>query len=96
MNPDAVTLVTGAAALALAMTGLACVLAFIRLVRGPSLPDRVVALDLIGTLTVGTIAAYEVLMGQSALLGAAIVVALVAFLGTVAFARYVERRAHDG
>jgi multicomponent Na+:H+ antiporter subunit F len=96
MNLYAVPLVTGAAALALAMTGLACFLAFIRLVRGPSLPDRVVALDLIGTLTVGTIAAYEVFMGQSALLGAATVLALVAFLGTVAFARYVERRAHDG
>jgi multicomponent Na+:H+ antiporter subunit F len=96
MNPHPVTLVTGAAALALAMTGLAFFLAFIRLVRGPSLPDRVVALDLIGTLTVGTIAAYEVFMSQSTLLDAAVVVALVAFLGTVAFARYVERRAHDG
>jgi multicomponent Na+:H+ antiporter subunit F len=95
MNPYPVTPVTGAAALAMAMTGLAIFLAFIRLVRGPSLPDRVVALDLIGTLTVGTIAAYEVLMSQSTLLDAAIVVALVAFLGTVAFARYVERRARD-
>ena len=96
MSPYPVTLVTGAAALALTMTGLAFFLVFIRLVRGPSLPDRVVALDLIGMLTVGTIASYEVFMGQSALLDAAIVVALVAFLGTVAFARYVERRARDG
>lgn len=95
MNPYPYTLVTGAAALAMAMTGLAFFLAFIRLVRGPSLPDRVVALDFIGTLTVGTIAAYEVLMNQSTLLDAALVVALVAFLGTVAFARYVERRARD-
>jgi len=96
MNLFGVSLVTGAAALALGMTGLAFFLAFIRLVRGPSLPDRVVALDLMGTLTVGTIAAYEVFMGQSSLLDAGLVVALVAFLGTVAFARYVERRAHDG
>ncbi len=91
----AVTLLEGSVTLALAMSGLAMFLAFFRLIRGPSLPDRVVALDLIGVVAVGVIAAYDILTEQPILLDAATVVALVAFLGTVAFARYVERRKQD-
>ncbi len=71
-------------------------LAFMRLVRGPTLPDRVVALELITTLTVGIIVVYTISSNQPVFLDAAIVVALVSFLGTVAFAQYVERRARDG
>jgi multicomponent Na+:H+ antiporter subunit F len=89
------TLQSYAVGMALALTGLAMLLGFVRLVRGPSLPDRVVALDLIGTLAVGLIAAYDIATDQPVLLDAATVLALVAFLGTVAFARYVERRKHD-
>ncbi|MGH2585973.1 MAG: monovalent cation/H+ antiporter complex subunit F [Dehalococcoidia bacterium] len=74
-----------------AMLTLALFLAFIRLARGPSLPDRVVALDLITVITVGFIAAYAIDVDQRVFLDAAIVVALIAFLGTVAFAQYVER-----
>jgi multicomponent Na+:H+ antiporter subunit F len=90
-----VSLLQGAVALALAMTGVSMFLALYRLVRGPSLPDRVVALDLIGVLAVGGIAAYDILTEQPVLLDAATLVALVAFLGTVAFASYVERRKQD-
>jgi multicomponent Na+:H+ antiporter subunit F len=79
-----------------AMLTVALFFAFIRLARGPSLPDRVVALDLITVITVGFIAAYAIDVGQRVFLDAAIVVALIAFLGTVAFARYVERgERHD-
>lgn len=67
-------------------------LAFIRLVRGPTLPDRVVALDLMGTLGIGIIAGYAVGTGQAVLLDVAVVLALILFLGTVAFAYYLERR----
>lgn len=80
---------------AFTMLSLALVLSFVRLVRGPSLPDRVVALDLIAVLTVGFIALYAIDTGQRVLLDAAIVVALITFLGTIAFAKYVERRHHD-
>jgi multicomponent Na+:H+ antiporter subunit F len=73
------------------MLSVGALLAFIRLVRGPSLPDRVVALDLIATLVMGIIATYSVAAGQPVFLDVAIVVALIAFLGTVAFARYLEK-----
>lgn len=76
---------------ALAMLGAAAILTFMRLVRGPSLPDRVVAIDLIGTICVGMIVVIAALTGEAALLDVAIVIALTSFVGTVAYARYVER-----
>jgi multicomponent Na+:H+ antiporter subunit F len=79
-----------AAELALAILGLAALLGLFRLARGPSRADRVVALELLGTIAIGMIAAAAVVAGTSALLDVALIVALVAFLGTVAFARYIE------
>jgi multicomponent Na+:H+ antiporter subunit F len=90
-----VPLLEGAVMLGMGMAGVAMFLALARLVIGPSLPDRVVALDLIVVIAVGIIAAYDILTEQPILLDAATVVALVAFLGTVAFAHYVERRRED-
>lgn len=73
--------------------GAAMLLSMVRLMRGPSLADRVVALDLIAALAVGLIAVYSILTNQPMLLRAGIVVALVVFVGTVAFAMYLEKRA---
>lgn len=70
----------------------AIIMAFIRLMRGPSLPDRVVALDLITTLGIGVIGVYAIAIDQPVLLDVAVVLALTAFLGAVAFAYYMERR----
>lgn len=81
--------------LAALMLTTAFLLAFVRLVRGPSVPDRVVALDLIAILIVAIVATYDIATEQPVLFDAAIVLALVAFLGTVAFARYVERSGRD-
>jgi len=66
-------------------------LSFIRVMRGPTLPDRVAALELINVLTVAFIAVYTVWSRETAFIDAAVALALVAFLGTVAFARYVEK-----
>jgi len=73
------------------MLSLAMFCAFFRLMRGPSLPDRVVALDLMATLVIGIVSVYSVVTGQSAYLDVAIILALIAFLGTVAFAYYIQR-----
>ena len=70
-------------------------LAFIRLVRGPTLPDRVIALDLFAVLSTAFLTVYAIDTGQQVFLDVAIVLALIAFLGTVAFALYIERRARD-
>lgn len=76
----------------LALLAVAMLLAFVRLVRGPSLPDRVVALDLITAVGVAMCAVYAVAHRQTVFLDVAIVLALISFVGTVAFARYLEAR----
>ena len=79
------------AAAVLAVLSLAAVLAFVRVVRGPTLPDRVVGIDLIATVAVGVLGVCAIAFEQPALLQPALVLGLVTFLGTVAFARYVQR-----
>lgn len=71
---------------------LALLLTFWRLLKGPDLSNRVVALDLMSILSVGVICAYAVWTDQPLLLDIAITLALVAFVVTLAFARYLERR----
>ena len=75
-----------------AMLCAALLLAFVRMARGPSVADRVVALDLIAILSVGMIILYDVATALPVFLDAAIVLAMVGFVGTIAFARYLERR----
>jgi multicomponent Na+:H+ antiporter subunit F len=67
----------------------------LRLLRGPSLTDRVVALDLITTIGVAMSALYATIHDAPVFLDVAILVALISFVGTIAFARYVERRRVD-
>lgn len=69
---------------------------FIRLVRGPSLPDRVMALDLIAYHSIGFIALVTIIGERGAYLDVAVALALIAFLATLAFARYVERMGTEG
>jgi multicomponent Na+:H+ antiporter subunit F len=75
----------------LAILGLSIFLATFRLLRGPTLPDRVVALDLIATLAVGVIGIYAIREEEPIFLLVGIVMALVVFVGTVAFAYYLEQ-----
>jgi multicomponent Na+:H+ antiporter subunit F len=86
------SILEGVVSLVMAMLGVALLLAFARLVRGPALPDRVVALELISTLAAGLIATHSILVDEPVLLHAAMVVALLGFLGTLAFAYYVQRK----
>jgi len=78
--------------LTLTVLTVAMVLVFARLVRGPSLADRVVALDVLTAVAIGFIATYVVASGATALLDAALVLALVAFVATAAFAGFVEHQ----
>lgn len=66
-------------------------LSIYRIVRGPEKADRIVALDLFSILVTAVIVLYAIYSGESTFMDVAIAYALVAFLGTVAFARYLER-----
>jgi len=80
-----------AANLAAMMIFLSIILATVRLIRGPSLSDRVVALDLISILLVAFLVVFAFASSVQAYLDAALALALVGFLGTVAFARLINQ-----
>lgn len=82
-----------ATTLALGLLGLALLLGILRLVRGPTLPDRILALDLIATLSIGFIATVAVRTGFSLYLDIAISLGLLGFLSTVALSRYLLKQA---
>ena len=79
-----------AAAMFVLGAGAACFL--VRAVVGPSLADRVVAIDALVVTIVGIILVQSIRTDSSWFLGVAVVVALVGFLGTTAGARFIERR----
>lgn len=68
---------------------------FIRLIKGPRVVDRVIALDLIITIGIGIITVFTIRSHQKVLLDVAIMLALIAFLGTVAFSYYIEKKEDD-
>ena len=76
---------------ALTMLAVAAALTFIRLAKGPTLPDRVIAIDLIGVLLVCVLVVMAGVTAEQAFLDVAIVVALISFVGTVAYAQFIER-----
>ncbi|TDH19959.1 cation:proton antiporter [Segetibacter sp. 3557_3] len=71
---------------------LATLLVFIRFLKGPSIIDRVISFDLMVIIGIGAIVAYSILTDQPTFLDIAMVVALIGFLSTVAFAYYLEKR----
>lgn len=80
---------------ALALLVVALFLVLIRLVRGPTLGDRILCLDLLTTLGMGTIATFAIRTGFALYIDIAIALCLLGFLSTVAFARYLLTRARD-
>jgi multicomponent Na+:H+ antiporter subunit F len=82
---------TQALYLAMFLLAISTGLCIVRLWRGPSLPDRVVALDQVGIHVVALSAIYSIQMGQLVFLDVAVVTALLAFIAVVAFARYLEQ-----
>lgn len=72
--------------------GLAALLAVARAIKGPAIVDRIVAVDLILLLLAAGVGAEAARSGSEVYSAIAIVVALVAFVGTVLVARFVEWR----
>ncbi|MGN1007384.1 MAG: monovalent cation/H+ antiporter complex subunit F [Butyricicoccus sp.] len=69
----------------------------IRAVRGPSVPDRIVAVNMIGTMTIGTIAILSDTLGESYLLDVCLIYAMISFLAIVVLTKvytgvYRERK----
>ena len=79
----------GLAALAMILVGMG--LALWRLARGPTAADRVIALDLLSMLVVAFLVTVSLYARETSYLDVAIAYACIAFLGTVALARYISR-----
>jgi multicomponent Na+:H+ antiporter subunit F len=75
--------------------GVAIALAAVRVFIGPTLADRVVAIDYLALTGVSMMAAAAVVFDETAFLDVALLLALVAFISTAAFARYLGRRADE-
>ena len=86
---ETLVLLDAVAYVCLTVLAVAFAVACVRLVRGPTLPDRVVALELITTIFVGVVAVWAIVSRQTVYLDVGIVLALVGFLSAVAFARYM-------
>jgi multisubunit Na+/H+ antiporter MnhF subunit len=77
--------------LAGAILSLGLILSFVRLVLGPSLADRVVAVDALATMAIGALVLVSIAAGSPVLLDIALAIALIVFLGTIAMAMTIER-----
>lgn len=71
---------------------LSVILIFYRFIKGPTILDRIVALDLLITTGIGFIGAYSILTARSNFLDVAMILALIAFLSTVAFSYYIQKK----
>ena len=74
---------------------LCCALCLYRIGRGPTVPDRMVGIDILGIVVVGFAALLAEQTGREYLVSVALVWALVSFIGTLALAKHLEGRAYD-
>jgi multicomponent Na+:H+ antiporter subunit F len=77
---------------ALALLALSLLVTVVRVLRGPTLPDRVLALDMLGAIAIGFVSVMGIRTGFPFHVDIAISLGLVGFLATVAFARFILRR----
>ena len=72
-----------------------CAMCLYRIGRGPTAPDRMVGIDILGTVVVGFCAILSVVTGKEYLMNVAIVWALLSFIGTIALAKHLEGKGFD-
>lgn len=70
---------------------LSLIIIFIRFLKGPDTVDRIITLDLMVTIGVGIMAIFSTMANNMNFLDDAMILALIAFLGTIAFAYYLEK-----
>ena len=90
MTPQA--LVTYAVIGSMHVVGLAMLLALYRLARGPSVPDRILALDTLYVAAIAQLMLFGMHLDTAVYFEAALVIAMLGFVGTVVLSKYVLRR----
>lgn len=79
--------------LAIGLLSLGVVLSFVRLLIGPSIPDRVIAFDVMAAFVIGLLALFAIQTGHALFIDVGLSIAIIVFLATVALARYLEKGA---
>lgn len=92
---DAQTILSTAVTIALFLMVAALFLTAFRVIAGPTLPDRIVALDMLVAIAIGFLAVIAIKAGFNLYIDIAIALGLVGFLATVAFARFVARQGRE-
>ncbi|MBN6205148.1 Na(+)/H(+) antiporter subunit F1 [Ralstonia pickettii] len=77
--------------ISLIIFGVAIAITLIRVIIGPSLPDRVIAVDMIGVQIVSSLAIISIILHTHAFFEVILVLAILAFIGTIAFSKHIER-----
>ncbi|QCK16525.1 monovalent cation/H+ antiporter complex subunit F [Mangrovivirga cuniculi] len=78
--------------IAIAIISVSMILTLIRFILGPSLPDRVISLDVFSANLLAILAIYSVLAEEKTYLNVALTMSLVAFVGTMTFAYYLVQK----
>ncbi|MCH6257560.1 monovalent cation/H+ antiporter complex subunit F [Puniceicoccaceae bacterium K14] len=81
-----------AISLSYAILAAALVMALIRLIKGPTLADRAIALDLVAGIALSIITLIAIEVKDSVYLNVALCISIVAFLGTIAFVKFLEAK----
>ncbi len=90
--PPGDSLVDKAVSVSLLLIGLALLMSLYRLLRGPSLPDRILALDTLYVNTIAALILFGMQLGSVIYFEAALIIAMLGFVGTVMLSKYVLRR----
>lgn len=77
--------------ISLVLFALTIAISFFRIIKGPSMPDRVVGLDMIGINLLSMVAAISMLFETKAYLEVILILGILSFVGTIAFSRFLER-----
>ena len=86
------SLFTTSAYIAIAIISISTILTLVRFFKGPSLPDRVISLDVFSANLLAVLAIYSVLADEKAYLNVALIMSLIAFVGTMTFAYYLVQK----
>ncbi|OKL36259.1 Na(+)/H(+) antiporter subunit F1 [Domibacillus mangrovi] len=76
---------------AIVLFSIAVLIVLFRVLKGPTLPDRIVAFDVIGVNLISIVAVLSVVLKTKAYLEVILIIAILAFISTVAFSKYIER-----
>jgi multicomponent Na+:H+ antiporter subunit F len=77
--------------LALTLLSISILASLYRVFKGPSMPDRVIAMDSIGINIIGVVAILSVILNTLAFLEIILLIGILAFIGTIAFSKFLER-----